>query len=97
MYLWFSQGVKIRCLEGLCLTNIESLYINLFKAYEEHKYPLSQIWNCDEFGAQASQNGGTLVLAQTNSWTMHSITLNEHECLLMLSCINVIGVMFPNF
>jgi hypothetical protein len=97
MSLWFAQGVKIRCVEDLCLANVESIYTNLFKAYEVGKYPLSQIWNCDESNAQASQNGGTLVLVQTNSWTVHSIILNEHEWLLMLSCINVVGVMFPNF
>lgn len=67
MSLRFAQGVKIRCAEGLCLANVKGLYTNLFKAYEVHKYPSSQIWNCDHSSAQASQNGGTLVLAQTNS------------------------------
>jgi hypothetical protein len=38
-------------------------YKNLSKAYETHRYPTSQIWNYDESSAQASQNGGALVLA----------------------------------
>lgn len=28
---------------------------------------------------------------------MHSIVLEEHKWLFVLSCINVIGIMFPNF
>ncbi len=93
MSLQIAHGLEIRCTKGLCLANVKSLHTNLFKVYLVHKYPLSKIWNYDEFGAQASQNGGTLVLAQTNSWTMHSTTLIEHKWLLMLSCINVV---FPN-
>jgi hypothetical protein len=43
MLLQVVQGLEIRCAKGLCLANVESLYTNLFKAYEVHKYPLSQI------------------------------------------------------
>jgi hypothetical protein len=59
--------LKIGRAKGLCLANVESFYKNLSEAYETHRYPPSQNCKCDEFGAQIGQNGGDLVLAQTNS------------------------------
>jgi hypothetical protein len=59
--------LDIGCAKGLCLTNVKIIYKNLSKGYEVHKYPPSQNWNYDEYGAQASQNGKALVLAQTGS------------------------------
>jgi hypothetical protein len=78
-------------------TNVSTFYINLFEDYDTHIYPPSEIWNCDEFDAQADWNGGAFVLAQTCSKIMHSIVLEEHKWLFVLSCINVVGIMFPNF
>ncbi len=54
-------------MRGLCLANVESFYKNSFEAYEAHKYPSSQNWKRDEFGAQTGQNGGAFVLTQINS------------------------------
>jgi hypothetical protein len=60
-------------------------------------YPPSQIWNCDEFDIQACQNRSALVLTGTCSRIMHSITLDEHEWLYMLSYIDVGSVSTPKF
>jgi hypothetical protein len=53
LLLQITQGLEIGHARGLCPANVESFYKNLFEAYEMHRYPPSQIWNCDEFGAQA--------------------------------------------
>jgi len=55
----------------------------LLKPKNLHKYQLSQTWNCDELDAQASWDGGALVLAKTYSMLMRSITLDEWEWLLV--------------
>lgn len=45
--------------------NVSIFYKNLFEDYDTHIYPPSQIWNCDEFYAQADRNEGAFILAQT--------------------------------
>jgi hypothetical protein len=88
--MWITQGSEIGRARGLCLANVESFYKSLSEAYEAHRYPPSQNWKCDEFGAQTNQNGGALVLAQTDSSMVHSIMPYEYEWLSMLSCINAL-------
>jgi len=44
--------------------------------YNQNNYQLSQIWNCDKFGAQARQNGRMFILVQTSLKYLHLITLD---------------------
>lgn len=46
--------LEIRHVKGLCLANVNILYINLLEVYDIHSYPPSHIWNCDECNAQAN-------------------------------------------
>jgi hypothetical protein len=41
-----------------------TFYDNLQYAYDLHNYNANMIWNCDEFDAQASCNGGMFVLTK---------------------------------
>ncbi len=91
------QGLEIEHAIGLCPRNLNIFYKNLSKVHDTHNYQSSQIWNYDEFGAQVSQNGSTLVLTQTSSKTMHSIMPNECKWLLVLSWIIITNTMFSNF
>jgi len=50
-----------------------------------HNYNANMIWNCDEFDAQASCNGGIFVLTKVGSKLVHSIIPNERKWLLVLS------------
>jgi hypothetical protein len=65
--------------------------------YEEHYYPPSHLWNCDEMGAQVGRNGGGRVFAKCGSRNVHSIIPNEREWLSVLCCINAEGEAIPNF
>lgn len=47
-----------------------------------------QIWNADESRPQACWNGTTIALASCGVRQMNTITLDKHEHLLVLSCIN---------
>jgi hypothetical protein len=83
--------------KGLCHTNIESFYMNLTQAYDQHNYMLVQIWHYNESRTQVGQNGGRLVLVQINFRYVHSITLNEKEWLFVLYCISIAKKCVLNF
>ena len=60
-----AQGLEEGHARGLNPSSVASLYENLQRAYEEHSYSPSHIWNADESGAQVGRNGGsTLVFAR---------------------------------
>jgi hypothetical protein len=52
-----SQGLDIAHSRGLCPENVATFYHNLRTMYEEHQYPPSHLWNCDETGVQAGRAG----------------------------------------
>jgi hypothetical protein len=53
-----SQRLEFARARGLCPKNIASFYRNLEHLYMTHNYPLDNIWNCNENGAQVGRNGG---------------------------------------
>jgi hypothetical protein len=71
--------------------------MNLVETYSLHSYHLYQIWNCDKNGGQVGQNERALILAKIRFGFVHFITLNEHEWLLVFSCMNVVGEYLPSF
>ena len=73
------------------------MYHNLCSLYEEHHYPPSHIWNCDETEAQAGCNGGSRVFAKRGAKNVHTMIPNEHEWVSVLVCINASGEAIPNF
>jgi hypothetical protein len=95
--LRLAQGLDTNCARGLCPANVNTFYNNLSELYERYKYPPSNIWNCNESGAQAGQNGGAYVLAKRGSHVVHSVIPNKQEWLTVLTCINASGQYIPNF
>jgi hypothetical protein len=62
--LRMSQGLDFGRARGLCPSHVATFYDNL-ELMLGQGYEASYIWNCDESGAQAGQNGGGRVLAKT--------------------------------
>ena len=92
------QGLEEGRARGVNPSSVTSFYDNLQKAYEQHEYSPSHIWNADESGAQVGRNGGgTLVFAQRGSKSVHTIIPNSKEHLTVLLCVNAIGDHVPNF
>jgi hypothetical protein len=92
-----SQGLEFARARGLCPDNVASFYRNLEQLYRTHRYPLHNIWNCDESGTQAGRNGGELVWALRGSRTIHFLMPNEREWVTILSCINANGESILGF
>ena len=92
-----SQPLELNRARGLCPTTAITLYSNLANLYNTFKYPPAHIWNCDEFGVQASRSGGATVLAKLGSKNVHAIEPNSREHLSVLSCINAAEGKIPNF
>jgi hypothetical protein len=92
-----SHGLEVKCTKGLCPLNVETFYTNLAYTYNLHRYHPSQIWNCDESGVYVGRNRRALILTKIGSRFVHSITLNECEWLLVLSCINAANNTCQNF
>ena len=81
----------------LCPENVETFYKNLEELYEKYQYPLEHIWNCDESGAQAGQNGGRRVWAKRGSRFVHTVVSNDHEWLTVLTYVNAAGQSISGF
>ena len=92
-----SQGLDVARAKGLCPENIQTFYKNLEELYKKYQYPPEHIWNCDENGAQAGQNGGGRVWAKRESRSVHTIVPNDHEWLTMLTCVNATRQSIPGF
>ena len=92
-----SQGLDVARAKDLCLANVSTFFANLQELYEKHDYPPERIWNCDESGAQVRQNGGGRVWAKRGSRSVHNVVPNEHEWLIVLTCINTAGESVPGF
>ena len=95
--LWQSQGLDVARAKGLCPAKVSTFYANLQELYEKHDYPSKRIWNCGESGAQAGRNGGGRVWAKRGSRSVHSVVPNEHEWLIVLTCINAAREIVPGF
>jgi hypothetical protein len=63
--LRLAHGLDTNRARRLCPANINTFYSNLSELYERYKYPPSNIWNCDENGAQVGWNGGAYGSSQT--------------------------------
>ena len=93
-----AQGLDEGRARGLNPSSVASLYENLQKAYEEHSYSPSHIWNADESEAQAGRNGGgTLVFARRGTRSVHTTIPSSNEHLTVLSTVNALGQSIPNF
>jgi hypothetical protein len=95
--LRLAQGLDAKRARSLCPENVQTFYGNLKSLYEKYDYPPSQVWNCDESGVQAGQNGGAYVLAVKGYRSVHQTIPNKREWLTILTCINVSGQSIPNF
>ena len=62
--------------KSLCPENVQSFYNNLQELYTSHTYPPNWVWNCDETGVQAGQNGGAFVIGRRGAHHMHLIILD---------------------
>jgi hypothetical protein len=82
---------------GLCEENIMSFYNNLETLYTLHKYPPQRLWNVDETGCQTGRNGGGVVIAKTGARRVQSLIPDQREWLLVLICINAVGLSIPSF
>lgn len=51
-----AQGLESARARALCPENVQTLYGNLERLYNMHKYPPERIWNCDESSAQAGNS-----------------------------------------
>jgi len=55
------------------------------------------MWNCDEFGAEASKDGGRFILSKRGVKNVHKIVPDQREWLSILACINAKGETLPIF
>ena len=96
--LRIAQGLEVNRARNLCPQNVASLFGNLNFLYVTHSYHANHIWNYDEARAQVDRNGGgTLVFANKDSKSVHSIILDQLEWLSVLSYMNAAGSYIPNF
>ena len=91
------QGLDLNRARNLCPPMVESFYENLQNLYNQSGYQLSNIWNVDESGANASRNGVGMVFASRRTRNVHTITPNEREWISVLTSINVNGETIPNY
>ena len=82
---------------ALSLENAAKFYSNLEVLYLEHNYPENCIWNVDESGCQANQNGLGKVFTKMGVRGIHQIFPNEREWLSVLSAVNANGESIPNY
>jgi hypothetical protein len=94
--LRMSQRLDCGRARGLCPENVSKFYENL-EVMLTKGYEASNIWNCDESGAQAGRNGGGRVLARMGARSVHSIISKEQEWLSVLVCMNAVGYHIPSF
>ena len=77
---------------------MQAFYNNLESLYNKYQYQPSQIWNVDEFGANANKNGIGRVFVQKGTRNMHSMIPNEREWLsIKLTTINTNKDIIPNY
>ena len=91
-----SQGLDAGRARGLCPSHVATFYENL-EVMLGCSYEPQNIWNCNELGTQAGQNGGRRILAKNGARSVHSIILKEREWLLVLVCVNAAGFHIPSF
>jgi hypothetical protein len=95
--LRLAQGLDAKRGHSLCPDNVKTFYSNLRSLYDKYEYSPSRIWNCDESGVQAGQNGGAYVLARQGCRSVHQVITDKHEWMTVLTCINANGQSVPNF
>ena len=62
-----AQGLELSHAKGLCVENVATFYSNLSELYSKYNYLATHVWNYDERGAQARQNGGGRVWIRRGS------------------------------
>ena len=65
--------------------------------YTKYAYQPHEIWNLDEFGAQANKHGLGKVMARKGAKKIHVVIPNEKEWMTALTTINVAGKSLSNF
>jgi hypothetical protein len=76
---------------------MKNFYLKLQLLFEKYDYPPHRIWNCDENGVQACQNGKTYVLVKHGCCSVCQVIFDEHEWMTVLALINTSGESVPNF
>jgi len=97
LFLRNPQTLEANRAKALSTENVKSFYEYLSSLYEQHFYGPDQVWNCDEFGAQASRDGGGFVFAKKGRRNVHKVVFSYREWLSFLCCINASGQALPNF
>jgi len=64
--------------------------------YEKHAYEPHHIWNCDEFDAQAKNDGSSFVIEKKKSRNVNKVVPYERKWLSILVCINAKGEKLSN-
>ena len=72
-------------------------YNNLEDLYLEHEYEPSEVWNCDESGAEANKNGEGMVFARRGIRSIYTIVPKEREWISVLVAINSAENTMPNY
>ena len=91
------QAFDVNRAKGLCLPMVAKFYENLQNIYMEQEFQPTHIWNVDESEANAYRNGVGKVLAARGSRNVHTITSNEREWILVLTCFNANGDTIPHY
>ena len=68
-----AQVLELSRAKDLCPEKVVTFYSNLSELYSKYNYPATHVWNCDETGAHARQNGGGRVWARRGSRSVHSL------------------------
>ena len=97
LVLKVSQGLDQRRAKALNSKNVARFYSNLEQRYLQYNYSPHCIWNIDENGCQASQNGLGKVFAKRRLRCIHQVIPTEREWLSVLIAINASGTTIPNY
>ena len=97
LVLRFPQPLDLNRARALCPQTVEQFYHNLESLYQQHNYETSQVWNCDESGAQANKNGEGAILALRGTRSVHAIIPNERQWISVLVSVNSAGHTMPSY
>ena len=89
------EALDMNRAKALCPQHVTFFYKNLEDLYSQHQYESSQVWNCDENGAEANKNGERMVLAGRGIRSVDTIVPNEREWISILVAINAVGDTMP--
>ena len=97
LVLRMPQGLDYKRARVVNPETVAIFFGNLEALYLQHNYPQKCIWNADESGCQANQNGLSKVFAKRGIRGVHQVIPSEREWLSILSAINASGGTIPNY